>query len=67
MYLNIIHLLFVMLDVPMADKMRQEGKIYVVVGVLLLILAGLLLYLFYLDGRVKKIESEIKSKTELKP
>ena len=42
----------------MADNLRSEGKIYVVVGVFLLISAGILVYLIVLDLRLKKIEKE---------
>lgn len=44
--------------VEMADKLRENGKIYVVVICITIILAGLLLYLFSLDRRLKKIEKE---------
>jgi len=43
-------------DVQMADAMRAEGKIYVVVAVLLVILFGLIIYLFSLDHKLSKIE-----------
>lgn len=43
--------------VEMADTMRSEGKIYVVVGIVLIVLAGLIAYLFMLDRRVKKLEN----------
>lgn len=45
-------------EVEMADSFRAEGKIYVVIGVVLLILVGLFLYLFALDKRLKKLEKE---------
>lgn len=45
-------------EVEMATGFRAEGKIYVVVGVVLLILAGLFLYLIALDKRLKKLERE---------
>ena len=47
--------------VEMADLMRSNGKIYVVVGVVLIILFGLLLYVFRLDRKINKIEKEAKS------
>jgi K+-transporting ATPase A subunit len=43
--------------VEMADVMRAEGKIYVVVGIILIILIGLILYLFTLDRKVKNLEN----------
>ena len=44
--------------VEMADVMRSEGKIYVVVVCIVLILLGLLIYLFSLDRRLKKLEKK---------
>lgn len=41
----------------MADTMRSNGKIYVVVGIILIVLAGLVAYLFVLDRKVKKLEN----------
>lgn len=40
----------------MADSMRAEGKIYVVVLVLATIFAGIVAYLVYLDRKISKIE-----------
>ena len=45
-------------DVEMADNFRGEGKIYVVVGVMLILLIGLFVYLFRIERRVKKLENE---------
>lgn len=44
--------------IEMADAMRSNGKIYVVVICIVIILAGLLIYLFSLDQRLKKIEKK---------
>ncbi|MEX2595840.1 MAG: CcmD family protein [Salibacteraceae bacterium] len=44
----------------MADKMRADGKIYVVVGVIVLIFLVLFSYLIFLDQRLKKVEKENK-------
>lgn len=44
--------------VEMADGMRSNGKIYVVVAVLATILAGLLLYVYTLDRKVTRLERE---------
>ena len=41
----------------MADVMRSNGKIYVVVGVGLIILIGLFLYVWNVDRKIKKIEN----------
>lgn len=48
--------LFARQDVEMADTMRSEGKIYVVVGIILIIVVGLVAYLFMLDRSIKKME-----------
>jgi hypothetical protein len=42
--------------VEMADVMRSNGKIYVVVAVCLTILFGLILYLVKLDRKITKLE-----------
>jgi len=44
----------------MADAMRSNGKIYVVVAVLLIILAGLFLYLFQTDRKLSRLEQKGK-------
>jgi hypothetical protein len=40
----------------MADRMRSEGKIYVVVAIVLVVLIGLIGYLFVLDRKVSRLE-----------
>ena len=42
----------------MGDTFRSEGKIYVVVGVVVLIFAVLFAYLISIDRRLKKMEKE---------
>ncbi|MEO8795294.1 MAG: CcmD family protein [Daejeonella sp.] len=42
--------------VEMANAMRDSGKIYVVVAVMSIVFIGLIVYLFTIDKRVKKIE-----------
>ena len=49
-------------DVPMADGLRSEGKIYVVVAIILIVLAGLIAYLFLMDRKVKKLEDLLAEK-----
>ena len=44
-------------DVEMADGMRSEGKIYVVVGIILIVLTGLVVYLVTLDRKVRRLEN----------
>ena len=46
----------------MADAMRSEGKIYVVVAILLIIFAGLVVYLVMLDRKVTRIEKKLPEK-----
>lgn len=46
--------------VKMADLMRSNGRIYVVVAVMLTILTGLVLYLVRLDKKIKKLETQIQ-------
>ena len=43
-------------EVTMADTMKENGKIYVVIAVILTILAGLVLYLIRLDRKISKLE-----------
>ncbi len=43
-------------EVEMADTMRSNGKIYIVVAVCLTILIGLFLYVFSLDRKISKLE-----------
>jgi uncharacterized iron-regulated membrane protein len=42
----------------MADVMRSNGKIYVVVASLAIILAGVLGYLVWIDRKIGKIEKK---------
>ena len=49
-------------DVAMADQMRADGKIWVVVGVIALIFAGIITYLIRLDSKLTKIEKELNIK-----
>lgn len=52
-------LLFAQNDkVEMADVMRSNGKIYIVVAVCLTILIGLFLYVWSVDRKVSKMERE---------
>lgn len=49
-------------EVEMADELRASGKIYVVVGGLVIILLGILLYLFMIDRKVSDIEKKLHQK-----
>ena len=45
----------------MADTMRSNGKIYVVVTVLATIFAGIFAYLVYLERKISRLEKENRS------
>ena len=47
-------------DAQMADTMRSEGKIYVVVAIILVIFFGLIAYLIYTDRKISKLEKRLK-------
>ena len=47
-------------NIEMADKFRADGKIYVVVAVILTVLSGMFVYLFLLDTKITKIEKLMK-------
>jgi uncharacterized membrane protein len=45
-------------SVEMADALRANGKIYVLVAIILTILIGLLVYLIGLDRKLTRLEKE---------
>jgi hypothetical protein len=47
-------------EIEMADVMRSNGKIYVVLGIVLLVLTGFILYLFLLDRKLTRLEKKLK-------
>ncbi len=49
-------------EVEMADKLRENGKIYVVVGSLTAVLIGVFVYLFSLEKKLGKVEKELAQK-----
>jgi CcmD family protein len=51
-----------MAQAEMADTMRSEGKIYVVVAILLIIFVGLIGYLVMLERKVTRIEKKLTEK-----
>ncbi len=65
---NLFSLLFILItfaanaqaDVEMADQFRADGKIYVVIAVISIILAGFFVYLFRLDRKVTNLENRLK-------
>ena len=46
----------------MADGMRAEGKIYVVIAVLAIVFISVVVYLLMIERRLKKLEEEINAK-----
>lgn len=47
--------------VEMADTMRSEGKIYVVVLVVAIVFTGLVIFALNSDRKISRLEKEIKS------
>jgi hypothetical protein len=45
-------------ETAMADGMRADGKIYVVILVLATIFAGIIAFLIYLERKIKKLENK---------
>jgi hypothetical protein len=43
-------------NTPNADMMRSNGKIYVVVAVIVTIVIGVFIYLFSLDRKISRME-----------
>lgn len=52
------------MHIEMADNMRAEGKIYVVVAILVTILAGFVVYTIRIDSKVTKVEKALDQKNE---
>lgn len=50
--------LFAQEEVEMADALRADGKIYVVVAVVCVMLAGLLFYVIRLDRKITRLEKD---------
>jgi hypothetical protein len=66
-YLYLLLLLFTSVganaqDAEMADVMRSNGKIYVIVGIILIVLIGLITYLFLLDRKITRLENKLDNK-----
>lgn len=45
--------------VEMADTMRSNGKIYVVVAVIMILFVGLSAYTISVDKKIRKLEKEV--------
>lgn len=48
--------------VEMADRLRADGKIWVVVAVIAAVFTGIIIYLVRLDRQIGKLEKEVKEK-----
>ncbi len=48
----------------MADSLREDGKIWIVITVIGMIFTALVLFLIYLERRLKKLEERIKERSE---
>jgi hypothetical protein len=46
-------------NVEMADTFRSNGKIYVVIAVILTIFAGIIIYLVRLDKKISRLEKDL--------
>ncbi len=46
--------------IEMADRLREDGKIWVVVGVILLIFTGVIIYLVRLDRKIARLEKQVR-------
>ncbi|GAB3329805.1 hypothetical protein GCM10027429_06200 [Marivirga atlantica] len=49
-------------SIEMADAMRANGKIYVLVAIVLLIFIGFIFYAIKTEQKVKKLEKELEDK-----
>ncbi len=47
-------------DIEMADQFRADGKIYVVIAVISVVVIGLFAYLFRLESKVSALEKRNK-------
>ncbi|WP_211324203.1 CcmD family protein [Echinicola strongylocentroti] len=48
-------------SVDMADEMRSNGKIYVLVGVIGIVMGGILVYLIGTDKKLSRLEKEFRN------
>ncbi|TDQ13692.1 CcmD family protein [Algoriphagus boseongensis] len=48
-------------SVEMADQMRADGKIYVLVGIIVIIFVGITVYVVNTDRRISKLEKNLPS------
>jgi hypothetical protein len=48
-------------SVDMADRMRADGKIYVLVGIITILFVGITVYLISTDRKISKLEKNLPS------
>ncbi len=46
-------------QIEMADAFRADGKIYVVIAVILILLVGFFIYLILIDRKVTRLENQL--------
>ena len=49
-------------SIEMADTMRSNGKIYVVVAVVMVVFSGLIFYMVQTERKISRIEKEVFKK-----
>ena len=49
-------------DIEMADVMRSNGKIYVVVAVAAVVMLGIIIYMITLDRKISGLEKKIENR-----
>lgn len=49
-------------EVELADAMRSNGKIFVVVGVIAIVFTGIVVYLISIDKKVSRLEKKMNEK-----
>jgi hypothetical protein len=49
-------------QVEMADKLRADGKIWVVIAVIAVVFAGITINMLRIDSKLRKIEKELNIK-----
>lgn len=47
-------------EVPMADQLRADGKIWIVVVVIAVVFAGIIAFLINTDRKLSRLEKQIK-------
>ncbi len=48
-------------EIAMADQMRANGKIYVLVGIIVIVFAGITVYLINTDRKISRLEKNFPS------